>query len=56
MILYKVISKDYKSFNGGYFDWKDYLPKGNKKGKWTPKIKNLNICSSGYHLTKWYCM
>ena len=55
MMLYKVISKDNKSMNGGKFDWSDYMPKGKKKGKWTPGVKNLNICDEGYHLTEHWC-
>jgi len=41
--------------NGGKFDWSDYMPKGKKKGKWTPGVKNLNICDEGYHLTEHWC-
>ena len=54
--LYKVMSKEYESINGGSFNWKDYLPKGKKKGKWTSKIKNISICCHGYHLTKHWNM
>ena len=54
-MLYKVMNRDNKSMNGGEFDWSDYLPKGKRKGKWTPKVKNLNICNNGYHLTEHWC-
>jgi hypothetical protein len=55
-MYYKVISENNQSFNGGDFDWSSYLPKKNKKGKWTPKIKNLSMCYSGYHITKYWNM
>src|SRR6056297_1226989 len=53
--LYKVISKDAKAQNGGKFNYGNYLPKGNKKGKWTPKV-DANKCISGYHVTKYWNM
>jgi hypothetical protein len=56
MKLYKVMSEDFQSCNGGSFDWKKYLPKNGKSGKWTPAIKNAKICSNGYHLTKHWNM
>jgi hypothetical protein len=48
---YKVL-KNNKSKDGGSFDYTAYLPKNNKPGKWTPRIKDCIICSRGYHLTK----
>jgi len=50
---YKVLNGT-KAKDGGNFDYKDYLPKGNKPGKWTPKIDNISMCNKGYHLTKDY--
>ncbi len=47
---YKVILNK-KSCHGGTFDWTDYLPKGNRPGKWTPPIDDVSVCSFGYHLT-----
>ncbi|MFA6074050.1 MAG: hypothetical protein WC758_08085 [Candidatus Woesearchaeota archaeon] len=55
-IFYKVISKDNKAIHGGNFDYTDYLPKGNKKGKWLPLIKEVSECNSGYHITNYWNM
>ena len=55
MKLYKLISSNYKSMNGGDFDWSDYLPKGSEPGKWTPTV-DCAICSSGYHVTEFWNM
>ena len=54
--FYKVISKENKALNGGDFDYTDYLPKGNKPGKWLPLIKDLKECSNGYHVTNYWNM
>ena len=55
--LYKII-KNNASCHGGNFDWTPYLPKNGKKGKWTPRIKDISECSKGYHITEhwnmWY--
>jgi len=56
MKLYKVISKDGLAHNGGNFDYKPYFPKGKRKGKWTPRIKNINKCYYGYHVTPYWNM
>jgi hypothetical protein len=53
---YKVISGDNQSCHGGYFDWTDYLPKGDNPGIWTPEIENIEECASGYHVTKYWNM
>ena len=53
---YKVISKDNKSFHGGNFDWTKYLPKGKRKGKWTPKIVDISKCHRAYHVTQYWNM
>ena len=34
------------------FDYAPYLPKGNKPGKWLPKVDELSRCKSGYHFTE----
>ena len=51
--LYKILNGT-QAKDGGSFDYKKYLPKGNKKGKWLPKIKNLQMCEKGYHITNNY--
>lgn len=56
MKLYKVISKDLEAKDGGKFSYKDYLPKNNKKGKWTPKIEDIEECEKGYHVTPYWNM
>lgn len=56
MKLYKVINKDAQAKDGGEFDYKEFLPKGNKKGKWTPIIKDISECSKGYHVTPYWNM
>jgi len=56
MTYYKVISKENKSCHGGDFDWTPYLPTGSKPGKWTPKIKDIEECSCGYHVTQYWNM
>ena len=34
------------------FDYSEYLPKGNKPGKWLPKVEKIVLCSRGYHACK----
>ena len=41
--FFKVLV-DNKSCHGGDYDYPII-------GKWTPKIKDIKICESGYHLT-----
>ena len=55
MKYYKVISKENKALIGD-FDYTSYLPKGNKKGKWLPIIKDIVKCSKGYHVTNYWNM
>ena len=55
-IFYKVITKDNKANQGGDFDYTDYLPVGNKKGKWLPLIKDISECNKGYHITNYWNM
>lgn len=55
MKLYKVISRNGMAQNGGSFDYKHYLPKKNKAGKWTPEVKAIK-CESGYHVTNYWNM
>jgi hypothetical protein len=46
---YKFLTADQ---HGPYsrFDYKPYLPKGKRPGKWLPKLDNLAMCSTGYHV------
>lgn len=53
---YKVIGADNKSVHGGDFDWTEYLPKGDEPGKWTPEIREVVPCQSGYHVTEFWNM
>jgi hypothetical protein len=48
---YKFLTKENK---GEYsdFDYSDYLPRRGKPGKWLPKIKDLEMCQSGYHVCR----
>lgn len=34
------------------FDYTEYLPDGDRPGKWLPKIERLKLCNSGYHACK----
>ena len=54
--FYKVLDKDNKSKDGGNFDYTEFLPKENKKGKWLPLIKDLKECKKGYHITNYWNM
>jgi hypothetical protein len=51
MKYYKFLTADNK---GEYskFDYTEYLPDGDKPGKWLPEIETLSICKSGYHACK----
>ena len=48
--FYKVLNEDGSCFHGGTGSWP--LPQGRKPGAWMPKIENLWMCSSGYHILK----
>lgn len=49
--LYKVLNTDGSCYYGGQGSW--HLPKGNRPGKWMPKIEGkLSPCSNGYHVLK----
>jgi len=48
MKYYKVLGKDGAACHGGHGEWN--LPRGNKPGKWMPKIKDIEPCERGYHL------
>lgn len=50
MTNYKVLVNN-ESCHGGDFDWTPYLPTGDKPGRWTPKIADVQVCESGWHLT-----
>ena len=45
--LYKVLGDGGQPHIGGGV-W--YLPKGKRPGKWMPKVANIIMCTSGYHL------
>jgi hypothetical protein len=45
---YKFLTKNNKGAYSGY-DYTDYLPQGNKPGKWLPIVNDLVECASGYH-------
>jgi hypothetical protein len=51
MKYYKFLTEDNK---GEYsnFDYTEYLPKGDKPGKWLPKIEIISLCEIGYHAFK----
>ena len=51
-MAYKVMDHNYRSSNGGSFDWRPYLPSETSPGKWLPEIDDTELCSSGYHVTK----
>ena len=44
---YKVLN-DGKACHGGTYSYP--LPKGKRKGAWTPNIENIRPCSRGYHV------
>ena len=47
--LYKVLAADGKSpYHGGSGEW--FLPSSKKPGKWMPRIKDIALCSRGYHV------
>jgi len=45
---YKFLQSDHKAQYSEY-DYSDYLPSA-KPGKWLPKVENLVMCQSGYHV------
>ena len=47
-MYYKILGDCGKPHLGGGA-W--HLPKGNRPGKWMPKIEALSMCNSGYHVT-----
>ena len=48
MIYYKVLAVDGVSpQHGGFGKW--FVPKGERVGKWMPAIKDISLCSRGYH-------
>ena len=58
MTYYKVLAVDGVSpQHGGSGKW--FVPKGERVGKWMPAIKDISLCSRGYHfvtleqLPKW---
>ena len=55
---YKIMDQNFKSVNGGNFDFRPYLPTDEKPGPWLRTITDIQLCLSGYHLTlephRWY--
>jgi len=49
---FKVLSKDLKAKDGGSFDYVPFVDGKN----WTPVIKDKKICSTGYHVTRYWNM
>ena len=47
-MYYKFLQSDHIAHYSS-FDYSEYLPKGNKPGKWLPKIDDLEMCARGYH-------
>ena len=45
--FYKVLH-DGNACHGGTFAYP--LPKGGRKGKWTPRITDLKVCQNGFHV------
>lgn len=50
-LAYKVMDHNFRSSNGGQFDWHPYLPTDTQPGKWLPEIQNCKLCQKGYHIT-----
>jgi hypothetical protein len=46
---YKFLQNDNTGEYSG-FDYSKYLPKGFSKGEWLPKVENIELCESGYHV------
>jgi hypothetical protein len=46
--LYKVLDPGGRCRNGGTGTW--HLPKGNRPGKWMPRVPNPVACERGYHV------
>ena len=49
MTYYKVLKNGRSPYAS--YDYSEYLPKDGKPGKWLPKVDNLELCDSGYHVT-----
>ena len=48
MAYYKVLASDGCSpYHGGSGEWS--VPVDNHAGEWMPAIKNITMCSRGYH-------
>ena len=46
-MYYKILKEDGSTYHR-HGKWN--LPKGKRPGKWMPRIDNLEMCRSGYHL------
>ena len=49
MKYYKVLNEGMSPYAN--YDYSPYLPQDGKPGKWLPKVDNLELCESGYHVT-----
>ena len=49
-LLFKVLSADHLSVYQN-FDYKPYLPRKDRPGKYLPKEAKLKVCNSGWHFT-----
>src|SRR5271166_3837397 len=47
---YKVLNEDGSCFHGGNGKWP--LPEGTEPAAWMPKIEELKMCVSGYHILR----
>jgi len=50
MTLWKVLSENGRSYNGGDAQW--HLPRGKRPGEWMPVVADLKPCKRGYHLCR----
>ena len=48
--LYKILGRNGEAIHGGSGTW--FLPQGNRPGKWMPKVNEVRVCYTGYHLLK----
>ena len=50
MTMFKVLNEDGSAYHGGGGKW--HLPKGERPGRWMPRIENPVLCWRGYHLVE----
>ena len=49
-MLYKALDQNGCAMHGGKSKWA--LPKGDKPGRWMPRLMGLIMCEHGYHLVR----